>query len=64
MSRISQRLAAISESATMAISTRAAELRRAGEDVISFSAGEPDFPSPAHVVEAAARAVEDPVNQH
>lgn len=48
----------------MAISTRAAELRAVGEDVISFSAGEPDFASPDHVVEAAARAVEDPVNHH
>lgn len=64
MSRISRRLAAISESATMAISTRAAVMRESGEDVISFSAGEPDFPTPPHVVEAAAAATRDPVNHH
>ncbi|MFP3914652.1 MAG: aminotransferase class I/II-fold pyridoxal phosphate-dependent enzyme, partial [Actinomycetota bacterium] len=64
MTRISRRLAALSESATMAISTRAAELRREGQDVISFSAGEPDFPSPPHVVEAAEEAVRDPANHH
>jgi aspartate/methionine/tyrosine aminotransferase len=64
MSRVSRRLASISESATMAISARAAALRAAGEDVISFGAGEPDFPTPAHIVEAAAAAVRDPANHH
>lgn len=48
----------------MAISTRAAELRAAGEDVISFSAGEPDFATPNHIVEAAEEAVRDPANHH
>src|SRR5690554_4846528 len=64
MGRISERLASIAESATMAISTRAAEMRAAGEDVISFGAGEPDFPTPEHVVAAAAEAVNDPKNHH
>ncbi|WP_285565710.1 pyridoxal phosphate-dependent aminotransferase [Actinoallomurus iriomotensis] len=44
----------------MAVSARAAELRAAGRKVISFAAGEPDFPTPAHIVEAAARASADP----
>jgi aspartate aminotransferase len=64
MSRVSRRLAAISESATMAISTRAAAMRTAGEDVISFSAGEPDFATPSHIVEAAAAAAKDARNHH
>ncbi|HEX2152842.1 MAG TPA: pyridoxal phosphate-dependent aminotransferase [Acidimicrobiia bacterium] len=48
----------------MAISTRAAAMRTAGEDVISFSAGEPDFATPSHIVEAAAAAVKDARNHH
>jgi len=48
----------------MAISTRAAEMRPAGEDVISFGAGEPDFPTPAHIVAAAADAANDPKSHH
>lgn len=63
-SRVSARLAAIAGSATMAIDNRARELRAQGRNVISFGAGEPDFPSPAHVVEAAAAACADPVNHH
>ncbi|NIQ56988.1 MAG: aspartate aminotransferase, partial [Gemmatimonadetes bacterium] len=53
MSRVSDRLGAIAESATMAITGRARDLRAAGRDVVSYGAGEPDFPTPAHVVEAA-----------
>jgi aspartate aminotransferase len=64
MGRVSQRLSAISESATMAISAKAAGLKAAGEDVISFGAGEPDFPTPGHIVEAAIQAARDPVNHH
>lgn len=48
----------------MAISGRAADLKAAGHDVISFGAGEPDFPTPDHIVEAAAEAVADPRNHH
>lgn len=64
MGRVSRRLTEIPESATMAITARAAALKAAGEDVISFGAGEPDFPTPDHVVEAAAAAVRDPANHH
>lgn len=46
----------------MAISNRARELRAEGKDVISFGAGEPDFPTPEHIVAAAARAAHDPAN--
>ena len=60
--RVSRRLAAVPGSATMAISGRARELRAAGHEVISFAAGEPDFPTPEHIVAAAARAAHDPAN--
>lgn len=62
MKRVSPRLAAISESATMAITNQAAQMKAAGEDVISFGAGEPDFPTPGHIVEAARQAASDPRN--
>lgn len=48
----------------MAITARAAELRNAGRDVISFGAGEPDFATPPHIVAAAVDAVNDPANHH
>jgi aspartate aminotransferase len=57
---ISQRLGELTESVTLAITAKAKALRAAGEDVIGFGAGEPDFPTPAHVVEAAQRACTDP----
>jgi len=57
---VSRRLAAISESATLAITAKAKELRARGEAVIGFGAGEPDFSTPAHVVEAAIAACADP----
>ncbi|HEV8650659.1 MAG TPA: pyridoxal phosphate-dependent aminotransferase [Actinomycetes bacterium] len=60
MPRISRRVGAIAESATLAIDAKAKALKAAGEDVIGFGAGEPDFPTPAHVVEAAAAACREP----
>lgn len=62
MTRISNRIAAIAPSATMAITAKAAALRAQGLPVIGFGAGEPDFPTPAHVVEAAVVAARDPQN--
>jgi aspartate aminotransferase len=59
-SRISARVAAISESATLAVDAKAKALKAAGEPVIGFGAGEPDFPTPAHVVEAAVEAARNP----
>src|SRR6266511_1782767 len=54
--RISRRVAAIAESATLAIDAKAKALKAMGEDVIAFGAGEPDFPTPDHIVEAAVAA--------
>lgn len=56
---ISSRLDAISESKTLAITSRAAELRAEGKDIISLSAGEPDFPTPAPIAEAGIQAIRD-----
>ena len=52
----------IAESATLAVDAKAKALRAAGENVIGFGAGEPDFPTPQHIVEAAAAACLDPKN--
>src|ERR1700723_4437151 len=54
--RISARVSAISESATLAVDAKAKALKAAGRPVIGFGAGEPDFPTPDYIVEAAARA--------
>jgi len=58
---VSARVAGIGESPTLAVTAKAKALAAAGESVIGFGAGEPDFPTPDHVVEAAARACADPV---
>ena len=62
MARVSKRIGAISESATLAITAKAKALRAAGEPVIGFGAGEPDFPTPQAIVDAAIAACSDPVN--
>jgi len=60
VNRTSAKLAAIAESATLAVDAKAKALKATGEDVIGFGAGEPDFPTPEHIVEAAVRACRDP----
>ncbi|MFP7706733.1 pyridoxal phosphate-dependent aminotransferase [Trueperella sp. LYQ141] len=60
--RVSQRLAALQPSATLAVDAKAKALKAAGEPVIGFGAGEPDFPTPAHIVDAAVAAARDPKN--
>lgn len=60
MGRVSRRSAAVAESATLAIDAKAKALKAAGEPVISFGAGEPDFPTPPAIVEAAVEACRDP----
>ena len=60
--RVSDRIGAIAESATLAVDAKAKALKAAGRPVIGFGAGEPDFPTPAPVVEAAAAACRDPRN--
>ena len=64
MARISNRVGAIAESATMAITEKARQLKASGLPVISFGAGEPDFPTPDHIVEAAVAAARDSRNHH
>jgi aspartate/methionine/tyrosine aminotransferase len=61
-SRISVRVAAIAESATLAVDAKAKALKAAGEPVIGFGAGEPDFATPVHIVDAAVMACTDPKN--
>jgi aspartate aminotransferase len=62
VNRTSARLAAIAESATLAVDAKAKALKAKGENVIGFGAGEPDFPTPENIVEAAVRACRDPKN--
>lgn len=62
LERLSRRVGAITESATLAVDARAKALKAAGEPVIGFGAGEPDFPTPQHVVDAAIVACSDPKN--
>ena len=60
--RVSARVGGIAESATLAVDAKAKAKKAAGEDVVGFGAGEPDFPTPAPIVEAARRACEQPKN--
>ncbi len=62
MKRTADRLAAIPPSATLAVDAKAKAMQAAGENVVGFGAGEPDFPTPAHIVEAAVEACRDPKN--
>jgi len=61
-SRVSRRVGAIAPSATLAVDAKAKALKAAGKPVIGFGAGEPDFPTPDHIVQAAIAACADPVN--
>jgi aspartate aminotransferase len=58
--RVSRRIAAITESATLAVDAKAKALKAAGRPVIGFGAGEPDFPTPGYIVEAAIAAARLP----
>ena len=60
--RISARIAAIAPSATLAVDSKAKALKAEGRPVIGFGAGEPDFATPAPIVEAAREALNDPAN--
>jgi aspartate aminotransferase len=62
MSRVSARISSIAESATLKVDSRAKALQAAGRPVISYAAGEPDFATPDHIVEAAVAAARDPKN--
>ena len=58
--RVSRRIGAIAESATLAVDAKAKALKAAGRPVVGFGAGEPDFPTPDYIVEAAIAACRDP----
>lgn len=60
--RLSARIAAIAESATLKVDAKAKALQAEGRPVISYAAGEPDFSTPEHIVEAALAATRDPKN--
>ncbi|MCW2714457.1 MAG: aspartate aminotransferase [Frankiales bacterium] len=60
--RTSARIGSIAESATLAVDAKAKAKKAAGEDVVGFGAGEPDFPTPAPIVAAAVAACSDPAN--
>ena len=60
--RVSKRIAAIAESATLAVDSKAKALKAAGRPVIGFGAGEPDFPTPDYIVNAAIDAAKVPAN--
>ncbi|MDP1794116.1 MAG: aminotransferase class I/II-fold pyridoxal phosphate-dependent enzyme, partial [Acidimicrobiales bacterium] len=62
MNRLSRRIAAVAPSATLAIDAKAKAMVAAGEDVVGFGAGEPDFPTPQAIVEAAIAACSDASN--
>ena len=59
MIQISERVASLSPSATLAMSQKSAQLRASGVDVINMSVGEPDFDTPAHIKEATKRAIDE-----
>ena len=59
---LSRKLTAIAESATLKVDAKAKSLQAAGRPVISYAAGEPDFPTPQFIVDAAAEALRDPAN--
>ena len=60
MARVSKRIGAIAESATLAVDAKAKALKAAGRPVIGFGAGEPDFPTPDYIVQAAVAACSNP----
>ncbi len=62
MNRVSSQVGAVAPSATLAVDAKAKALRASGESVVSFGSGEPDFPTPPHIVEAAVEACVDPRN--
>jgi len=64
MSFVADRLSAVKPSATIAVSQKARDLAAAGRDIISLGAGEPDFDTPAHIIEAAKQALDDGMTRY
>src|SRR5688500_20366768 len=59
MNKLSNRIEAIEESATLAMAAKAREFKNKGIDVVSLSLGEPDFKTPQHICDAAKKAIDD-----
>lgn len=59
MNQVSDRLAALAPSQTLAMSQKSSELKAQGVDVINLSVGEPDFNTPQHIKDAAKKAIDD-----
>ena len=59
MIQISERIQSLSQSQTLAMSQKSNELKAKGIDVINLSVGEPDFPTPEHIKEAAKKAIDE-----
>ena len=59
MAFVADRLSAVKPSATITVSQKARELKANGKDIIGLGAGEPDFDTPAHIIEAAKKALDD-----
>jgi len=64
MSFIAERLNAVKPSATIAVTQKARDLKAAGRDVISLGAGEPDFDTPDHIIEAGKKALDDGMTRY
>ena len=64
VTELAQRISLISESSTMKVAAEADRLRREGVDVVDFSAGEPDFPTPDNIKRAAIRALDENFNNY
>ncbi|HUH52941.1 MAG TPA: pyridoxal phosphate-dependent aminotransferase, partial [Microbacteriaceae bacterium] len=62
ITRLSKKLSSIAQSATLKVDAKAKALQAEGRPIISYAAGEPDFATPAHIVDAARRALDDPKN--
>lgn len=62
--KLSERISKVSPSLTLAITAKAKAMIEAGEDVVPFGAGEPDFPTPRHIAEAAKRALDEGLTKY
>jgi aspartate aminotransferase len=62
--RLSKKIAQVKPSATLAVSSKAMELRAQGREIVSLSVGEPDFATPQHICDAAKKAVDDGMTRY
>ena len=64
MSFVASRLSLIKPSPTISVTQKARDLKAAGHDVIGLGAGEPDFDTPAHIIEAGKKAMDDGLTRY